>query len=257
MRYLEDKPYEFTHDFYRKGGNNYELVSRIRIRQHPPLRLSAIFGEALYATRSALDHFIHQLAIDNGASGRDLERIEFPIFIDPDRFKGIDHQGVQRVSGSIWTRSGLYKTRSINPSAQAIIERLQPYQGRDCMLLWHLQEFSNIDKHRHLHLLTPYLGRWHIGRRTGNEVILLDEPEFKILSQETSAQPPMEDGAIILRSHVVVPDGFDFKVSVHHAISNDVLIYEQGFTMSAGQFLAGLEGFVRKAVFPQLTQFLR
>ncbi len=257
LRYIKDKPYEFTHDFYSKWGNTYEMVSRIRIRQHPPLRLSAIFGEILFDIRSVLDHFVYQLALDNGRTGRDLNGIEFPIFDNREKFLAIDSVGVTHAKGRIWTSSGLYKIRSIDPDAQAVIESLQPYHGGDSILLWRLQEFSTIDKHRHLHMLSPYLGEWRVGRPAGDLIEPFDEREFQVLETELLAVPPLEDGAIVARFQVAVADGFDFKVRVHHTVTNDVLLYELGLRISAAQFLAGLEGFVRKAVFPQLTQFLK
>ena len=74
-RYIEDQPYEFTHQFYAEGEGHYELVSRIRIHKHPPLRLSAMFGESLYNIRSALDHMVYQLSIDHVGPGGDLRRV--------------------------------------------------------------------------------------------------------------------------------------------------------------------------------------
>ena len=68
---------------------------------------------------------------------------EFPIFIEETRYRSTERVG------------SLYKIRGLADDAQAVIENIQPWQRRENPeghRLWALQEISNWDKHRLLHL---------------------------------------------------------------------------------------------------------
>jgi hypothetical protein len=100
-----------------------------------------------------LDHLAFQLVVAN-TRGRISERVakrcEFPIFNSGTKFRGKRNRKRVPSSGSGWA-----KVQDIDISAQRSIEALQPYHRRKnprSRSLWHLQELSNIDKHRLLHV---------------------------------------------------------------------------------------------------------
>jgi hypothetical protein len=115
-----------------------------------------ILGDAIQNFRSCLDHLAFQLAstFTKPLSEPMARSCQFPIIGDVDR------------SGQGGRGPKLFKDESrriagIDPGAQRIIEGLQPYQrGEDFTFdpLWRLQELSNVDKHRVLHLATVYCG---------------------------------------------------------------------------------------------------
>lgn len=113
-------------------------------------RLSLLIGDCLQSFRSALDHLAFDLASAfTVPMTDDIEKDStFPILSDVDR-SGIFGKGPHK-----WV-SAQPKVRGMDPAAQAVIERLQPYkrgQSYDADPLWRLGELNNIDKHRVLHV---------------------------------------------------------------------------------------------------------
>jgi hypothetical protein len=112
----------------------------------PPLKLSILMGDALHNLRGSLDHLALALAEANlgqRPSKEVEEGSQFPIYSDPGRWKG----GHERRIGSA------------HPDAQAIIERLQPYQAGEqweSHPLWILRQLSDFDKHRRLPIVGTY-----------------------------------------------------------------------------------------------------
>jgi len=97
--------------------------------------ISVIIGDVLHNLRSALDHLAYALAVKHTNPLPDdiAKESEFPIFAS---------NNVNAIAKRI---------RGMDPGAQAVMERLQPYQrGKDSALdpLWMLYKLSNIDKHR-------------------------------------------------------------------------------------------------------------
>jgi hypothetical protein len=153
-------------------------------------------------------------------------------------------------------RSGLDKIRSITPKAQAIIEGLQPYHRGDNILLWHLHQLSIIDKHRHLHFVSPPFGDW-FAWSTAEPSLSPDSFEGFTIRQRFFAGPPLKNGAEMARFEVAVTPAFNFKVRVKHQLPVDVIVDEFGLPNAyAGNVLAGLIGFVNKKVIPQFKPFL-
>jgi hypothetical protein len=139
-RFLARDPYGVESELNEEGE-----VFRARVREEPPDEWGIAIGECVHNIRTALDHLAWQLCIRHAGHG--LARTEFPIFRDPSVYS--------RVSRGKPTRgSGLEKIRGVEPDAQAIIERLQPYHAGENVErhpLWVLQELSNINKHQVLH----------------------------------------------------------------------------------------------------------
>jgi hypothetical protein len=102
----------------------------------PPPELSILVGDVLHDARSALDHVAWELV--KRAGGEPDENSAFPIFTDEQRYKS----AVGR------------RTHGMADDMVNAIERWQPWRIANppaAPLAW-LQELSNIDKHRHLHL---------------------------------------------------------------------------------------------------------
>jgi hypothetical protein len=111
-----------------------------QVLRRPPSHLSLIVGDCLHNLRSALDNLVYELAVvhHGGQLPSDIEEIlMFPIF---DTRKG-------------FREKGKYRIRGLDPSAQKVIEELQPYnQERNNWAtrnpLWKLNALSKRDKHR-------------------------------------------------------------------------------------------------------------
>jgi hypothetical protein len=125
-----------------------ERVWRIHIREQPPDAWSALIGDFLHNTRSALDHMAYLLAEVNNPdqTRKDRAKITFPICDRPGH----------------WPRPNSPKIRAIEARARAEIERAQPYSAiakgvtdpairvlfARTQPLWILHQLNNADKHR-------------------------------------------------------------------------------------------------------------
>jgi hypothetical protein len=98
---------------------------------------SVIIGEIVHDLRSGLDHLVYQLVI-HATGNPPTVRTQFPIFLDATKFD-ID---------------GLKMLRGVGTQATALIKTLQRFSTGegDKSPLWHLNQLSNIDKHRTIHL---------------------------------------------------------------------------------------------------------
>jgi hypothetical protein len=129
--FIQPDPYTIT------GNVNYQTKDCTFVvnAKTVPLRFSVLTGEIVHHLRSSLDHVIWALALQHTALPAPY--ISFPICLSEEKFKAAK-KGLDGFSGS----------------AQAIIERLQPYRNTD----WRntvsdnplriIQELSNTDKHR-------------------------------------------------------------------------------------------------------------
>ena len=141
--YLRKKPYTVGFEADPKHADRRRIFVRIdqEIPESVPIRIS----ECVHHWRAALDNFAYILNCRH-ARRRHVSGSEFPIFLHSRDFAERTRAGVAT------RRSGLHKTRGLRPGAQAIIERLQPYNGGHVGdALWMLHELSNADKHRLLH----------------------------------------------------------------------------------------------------------
>ena len=137
------------------GGNPCEVIpesdskATINISQPPPDAIAVIAGEVLYQLRSALDHLAFELVKLNPENlslpkGWE-EKCEFPIWTElrPGQIRPLAY--------------GVFKSLpGITKNAHTFIELLQPYYGvgatNNCLKF--LKGLSNIDKHRHLSLIS-------------------------------------------------------------------------------------------------------
>ncbi len=121
-----------------------EEVHRIRLAEPVPLvRWGIATGIIVHLSRSALDNLIDLLTVRY--TGHRLPRTEFPVFWDRDKYFEV------RKDGTPAPQSGANKVSGVDPAAAKRIEELQPYNhpaGYRENLLWALNEFWNMDKHR-------------------------------------------------------------------------------------------------------------
>ena len=102
-----------------------------------PVRWSILIGEILYDLRSALDHLVWQLVLNNEQTpGR---HNAFPITTDPQN----------------WKQEKARTLKGVSQRHRAMISCLQPFTGGinlpfDVSRLKVLDDLSNIEKHRHL-----------------------------------------------------------------------------------------------------------
>lgn len=145
-QFLKTEPYPVVVDLDPQTGWH---IARLRVLQEPPLLISIIAGEMAYEYVSALNHLVWELA------ARKLGRkkvwkyrmgIQFPIAASPESF----------------LKPVLVRKRYVSKPALTIIERLQPYNGRDGLPgatghpLWLIKTVADSDKHR---ILAPRLTR--------------------------------------------------------------------------------------------------
>lgn len=113
-----------------------EYLGKLRV----PLRFSVLAGEILHHFRSTLDHMAWLLASAE-CRRKTPTKIEFPIFSQ--RF---NKDGAPSLKGKIEMFPSI--------TAQQIIERIQPYNGRDPLndKLWLIHDLDRKAKHRELPL---------------------------------------------------------------------------------------------------------
>jgi hypothetical protein len=132
------------------------LTAYTSAQQPPTDPISLIIGDALHNMRSGLDTLAYALAsaFTKPLPEEIASRSEFPIFGDEDR-KG------NAGAGSTLFQGGLPKIKGWDPSAQTVIEGLQPYQRGNAFRsdpLWILHELDRFSKHRLLH---PTVASFH------------------------------------------------------------------------------------------------
>jgi len=240
------------------GGHPYFLVSMFDPKRgehgvwltpegEPPAEFGILIGDCLHNLRSALDSLAYDLAetYQEGPLSQDTaERSEFPIFIEPKKFKD-------------WRKR---KIGAIDPLAQTEIERLQPYHGRQSYRsftsllarahpeayhpLWLLQQLSNIDKHRERHL--ALFGPHTVEYRRQNANVTLSEPR-----DATS----IRDRTKVFSYQPVDPKA-EVDVEFRFALS---VAFEEGppaFGEPVDRVLWRLHTFITHEVLPRLVPYL-
>ena len=123
-------------------------VARFRNVRRPNLLdvdIPLLIGDCVYNYRSALDHLAYALAAAYTDPLPDswAKSSAFPIFNSGTKYR-------RRAS-----RGAAWKMRGMSRFARGAIERVQPYHRRKhppLRFLWILEELSNIDKHRFIHV---------------------------------------------------------------------------------------------------------
>ncbi len=140
-------PYAIDKEFDTDVG---EYVLRLRkLRDAPVIEWGIILGDAVHNLRSALDHVICAIIRNRDASAS-CWGTGFPILVDEKMWD-------LRRKKELHPSSGLARLRGIDDWTLEFVKRCQPFTadqqttGRDHPLLM-LNELSNIDKHRALHV---------------------------------------------------------------------------------------------------------
>jgi hypothetical protein len=150
-------------------------TKKLHFSSQPPPDIAVLAGEVVYQLRSALDHLAFDLVQLNPSKielpPKWFERCQFPLLTT------VPSKGKPPVPYSTPLPQDFFSKSlpGITPNAFAFIEGLQPYYGGNgpTQLGW-LAELSNIDKHRHLHIINPQAyQREHVrSPRFDSEVIL-------------------------------------------------------------------------------------
>jgi hypothetical protein len=122
----------------------------------PDPNISLLAGEAIYQIKSSLDHLAFDL-VKRNASNIQLpakweRRCEFPLLLD------VPMTGNPAVPFSLPLRYNYFARTlpGISEGAFGFIEAVQPYHRRNTgNVLRIIEQLSNIDKHRHLHIINP------------------------------------------------------------------------------------------------------
>ena len=118
------------------------MLQHFHVRESDPGYVPMDFpirvGEIAYNLRSALDHLVYALVLDNDEEPS--KQSEFPIFNEEAAYQ---REAPRRLKGVLRDRSGL-------------IEAFQPFRGGIGRHLWMLHLICNIDKHRHLNVVNTH-----------------------------------------------------------------------------------------------------
>jgi hypothetical protein len=209
--FFATNPYEFVPEFEAKTG---EHVLRLRIREHPPLRLGTIVGDFATNTRAALDHLVYQLVLLNGK--KPTPNTAFPIYrTEPE------------VAGDIEKR-----LRRVHPRHRALIEQAQPYAAGDASerhVLALLSWLVNRDKHRVVHATYGYAqtpDALYFTFKTSGGVMVPSRYEHIAISKGCRAV----EGAELAR--IKLPDP-DLQVEMHGHVTMDIAFGENWMKGSA------------------------
>ena len=199
-----------------------EYVARVDGVVPVPLPISVLVGDCLYNMRSALDHLVYQLVIDNGRTAG--FKTAFPIFTDPSLFRETTK------TGKPTSRSGMKKIEGCSSAAQAIIEGLQPYArlaGKvnasgpimERLLLQNplkvLDDLTNIDKHRLLHIA------W---TSVIHEAVWVQDLDNFPDGGGPTRFGPVENGAVVARyvfPRPVDPTEVSFQISIEETLEHE------------------------------------
>jgi hypothetical protein len=142
--FLKGDPYEPSLQFRRMRGAReapcvIDFTIRMLVKKPCPPMWSVIIGEIVHDIRSALDHLVYQLVVHaTNNPPADDSRTQFPIFDDVAKFQ----------------RHSLNMLKGVSNQAATLIKTFQPFstgEGTNSPL-WHVNQLSNIDKHRTIHL---------------------------------------------------------------------------------------------------------
>lgn len=186
--FVETQPYAglHQHDFSLLEWDSYFVVER-----DIPVELSAIVGDVLHNLRSCLEHLVSCMVIHNGGTvGR---HHAFPIYGDePDFVRRVVNR--RRENDRLGPLDGIPR----DSGEWALIKRSQPYHLGDNWRehpLAILNEMSNIDKHRSLHV-----GAAFPDSASAIDLVTWEPEEAELIDSELHWQPgdPLED-----QTHIV------------------------------------------------------
>jgi hypothetical protein len=205
QEFLRFNPYTPTEEVNR---DLTEYIYRVSGPPDPPLDFSVRAGEIIAHLRSSLDHLAWALVLRRHHSP--TFRVHFPICTTVPKYKKAIRQGaVQGISGS----------------AQAIIERTQPYHSAvpDEHPLSILHDLNNIDKHKLLLVVSSYTVVNDAISFSGD---VLKKGEVQIVPENWSRRSlrAVEGGTELFRARFVRPT----KVSMYTNLTTQIAFEEFG-----------------------------
>lgn len=220
-QYIDTQPFRILGE-YQSATHEYIIRAEAVPDYDPvPSDLVLIAGEVVHQLRSALDHLVWDLVVQNTGAAPTGTDSGYPIFRTADGYNSRAHG----------------KIRGVSQSAANRIFAAQPFHLGDRAeeeLTWVVQELNNTDKHRLIPvtLIYGFVGAVHM--------TVDDGPPREILPWQEFVREPMVDGLEIVR--VPVPAGehatFDVPVGVDIAFErvgalqnhpvNDLLVKATG-----------------------------
>jgi hypothetical protein len=163
----------------------------VRLTECKPIdpALPLMIGDCLHNLRSALDHLVYRLALNNGASIDSAGKTFFPVYLTKAKFD-------DRVKKLV--------KPFISSAALTEIEKCQPYSAYDVPEeadVWILNRLDIFDKHR----LLVVAGQKCAPTEFTLTVVATGERRHEIIPEPQ--WKPVEDGAEIIRFRFVDPPG--------------------------------------------------
>jgi hypothetical protein len=206
------------------------FILRVKEVRSPPPEIGILIGECVQHYRSALDYLAFQLLVANRTGhipAKLIKRSEFPISNSGPKFRGRFNRKGEPLGGSGWA-----KLAGVGSEAATVIERLQPYHRRKnpgSRVLWQLQELSNIDKHRLLHVT-------HGGQR-GSAMTVIKHRNVARLDGPGFIPGPFKRGAVIAE-YKIIP--IDPRYGAHVDMNPELLTHIVFGKGSAARSVRGL-----------------
>jgi len=234
---------------YAKGGAYPYTQSDVLINESNDektfIELAVIIGEFLYQLRSILDHLAFDL-VELNVSRIQLprkwrEHCQFPLI---EKIPTTGNPAVPR------TGIDLYKAIAKNlpgipQNALTFIECVQPYHRTDripALRLWWIKELSNIDKHRHLHLI----------RRKNIRIDLVRENDGGIYAQRSVLDGNTKFGG----SSTTDKNSVNVKSGLFPIITLDEPILGDASTLPLHELMQACHDTISGHIIPAFAQFL-
>lgn len=194
-QYIDTQPFRILGE-YLSATKEYIIRAEAVPDYGPvPSDLVLIAGEVAHQLRSALDHLVWDLVVQNTGAPPPGTDSGYPIFRTADGYN----------------RRAPQKIRGVSPSAANRIFAAQPFHlgdRADEELTWIVQELNNTDKHRLIPvtLIYAFVGAVHM--------TVDDGPPQELLPWQEVVREPMVDGMEIVRVPVHAGEHATFNVPV-------------------------------------------
>lgn len=155
LQALEEKGAAYVSDQSNLVIEESNGEQQLRFVKEPPVEITILAGEIVYQLRSALNHLVFELVKTNRIISLPKgweDRCEFPLFCS---VPTIGNPPVRRTGDQLFELFDKRHLPGLTKKSFAVVERFQPYNGGEVptQLGW-LAKLSNIDKHRHFHVLS-------------------------------------------------------------------------------------------------------
>ena len=193
--YLSSAPFRIVGE-YDDTAHEYVMKAE-QAADYPPVpaELILIAGEVVHQLRSALDHLVWDLVVEQTGEPPPGTDDGFPIFSTADGYNRRAHQ----------------KVRGVSAAAADLIKVWQPYHLGDRAeeeLIWAVQALNNTDKHRLIPVTLIYAFVGAVNMTVDNN------PPVEILPWQEFMRDALVDGMEVARVAVADGDRATFNVPV-------------------------------------------